>query len=205
MRVAALGDSITAGSPGWDPSPAVRAGIAAPDPRSQWPFWAERTTPGVTFVNHGVNRERTDQIALRLDAALSGADAIVLQGGINDVVQGRPLDLVVADVDAMIERALRRVGTVVVVDVLPWNNGDDESAETILGLNARLRAVAAARGVPMLPFYETLEDPGRPRRMAPAWTAEGNHPSVEGHRRLGEIAWPAAGVGEPSSLVNDDS
>jgi lysophospholipase L1-like esterase len=73
----------------------------------------------VTFVNHGVNRERTDQIALRLDAALSGADAIVLQGGINDVVQGRPLDLVVADVDVMIERALRRVGTVVVVDVLP--------------------------------------------------------------------------------------
>ena len=73
----------------------------------------------MTFVNHGVNRERTDQIALRLDAALSGADAIVLQGGINDVVQGRPLDLVVADVDVMIERALRRVGTVVVVDVLP--------------------------------------------------------------------------------------
>ncbi len=141
----------------------MRAGIAAPDPRSQWHFWAERATPGVTFVNHGVNRERTDQIALRLDAALTGADAIVLQGGINDVVQGRPLDLVVADVDAMIERALRRVGTVVVVDVLPWNNGDDESAEKILRLNARLRAVAAARGVRMLPFYETLEDPGRPR------------------------------------------
>jgi hypothetical protein len=28
--------------------------------------------------------------------------------------------------------------------------------------------------------------------MAEAWTAEGNHPSVEGHRRLGELAFTAA-------------
>ena len=164
MRVAALGDSITAGTPGWDPSPAVRAGIAAPDPRSQWHFWAERATPGVTFVNHGVNRERTDQIALRLEAALTGADAIVLQGGINDVVQGRPLDLVVADVEAMIERALRRVVTVVVVDVLPWNNGDDESAETD---PVAERAAPHRRRGPRRPDAAVLRDARGSRTAAP--------------------------------------
>ena len=68
-------------------------------------YWAERNDPAVTFANHGVNRERTDQIAQRLEAALDGAQAIVLQGGINDIVQKRALDLVVEDIDAMIRKA----------------------------------------------------------------------------------------------------
>jgi lysophospholipase L1-like esterase len=43
--------------------------------------------------------------------------------------------------------------------------------------------------VPVMPFYETLEDPDRPGRMREDWTADGNHPSVAGHRRLGEVAF----------------
>ncbi len=39
-RVAVVGDSISAGSPLWDPDPAVRARIEAPDERSQWQWWA---------------------------------------------------------------------------------------------------------------------------------------------------------------------
>ena len=41
----------------------------------------------------------------------------------------------------------------------------------------------------MLPFHETLEDPQAPGRMKAEWTPDGNHPSVEGHRRLGELAF----------------
>ena len=42
----------------------------------------------------------------------------------------------------------------------------------------------------MLPFYETLEQPGRSRgRMRDEWTFDGDHPSVEGYRRLGELAF----------------
>ena len=44
----------------------------------------------------------------------------------------------------------------------------------------------------MLPFYQTLEDPERPGRMRAEWTADGNHPSVAGHRRLGELAFRGA-------------
>ena len=35
----------------------------------------------------------------------------------------------------------------------------------------------------------TLEDPKHPGRMKDAWTADGDHPSVEGYRRLGELAF----------------
>lgn len=183
--VAALGDSITAGTPLWDPDPRVRAGIgAALDERSQWPYWAAQHDPSVEFRNHGVNLERTDQIRGRLAAAAAGAEAIVIQGGINDVVQGRDAGETVADLRAMIEEARRLGLRAAVTDVLPWNNGYPDRHETILALNARIAALAAEEGVALLPFYATLEDPDRPGRMPEQWTTDGNHPNVEGHRRL---------------------
>lgn len=207
LRVAALGDSITAGTPGWDPDAATRAAIAVPDPRSQWMYWAERNDPAVTFANHGVNRERTDQIAQRLEAALDGAQAIVLQGGINDIVQKRALDLVVEDIDGMIRKARERVPEVFYANVLPWNNGDGDAAERILQLNARVAELGVVHAVTVLDFYAALESPEEPGRMAGDWTVEGNHPSVEGHRRLGELAWPAGALasGATSSLVDDNA
>jgi len=90
--VACLGDSITAGSPLWDPDPVVRARIGEPDERSQWQWWAAQTAPGLDFRNHGVYGERTDQIALRFDGAVEGAELLIVQGGINDVVQNRTVE-----------------------------------------------------------------------------------------------------------------
>src|SRR5436305_2466787 len=95
--VAALGDSITAGSPGWDPDPAVRSGIDAPSPESSWEHWAALARPDIELRNYGVYGERTDEIARRLDACAAGADVLVVQGGINDVAQGRAVEAAAAD------------------------------------------------------------------------------------------------------------
>ena len=43
--VAVVGDSISAGSPLWDPDPAVRAPIPSADERSQWQWWAALAEP----------------------------------------------------------------------------------------------------------------------------------------------------------------
>ena len=44
--------------------------------------------------------------------------------------------------------------------------------------------------MPVLPFHDTLEDPDAPGRMKPEWCNEdGDHPSVAGYRRLGELAF----------------
>jgi lysophospholipase L1-like esterase len=75
---------------------------------------------------------------------------------------------------------------VAVCDVLPWNNGWPRQEAPIRALNALI----AAFGVPLLPFHDTLEDPGQPGRMKAEWTdADGDHPSVAGYRRLGELAF----------------
>jgi lysophospholipase L1-like esterase len=188
--IASIGDSITAGSPLWDPDPAVRAGeIREPDERSQWQWWAAQTRPQLEFRNFGVNGERTDQIAVRLNEALNGAEALVVQGGINDVVQRRPVDDAAANLSSMIERAQQLGFRVAVADVLPWNNGDEHAANEIIRLNGLVRAIAERLGVPLLPFHDTLVDPEQPYRMRADWTDDGNHPSVEGHRLLGERAF----------------
>ncbi len=188
MLVACLGDSITAGSPLWDPSPDVRARIAAPDERSQWEWWAARLAPAVELRNHGVYGERTDEIAARFDVAVAGADALIVQGGINDVVQGRAVEQAARNLAGMVERG-RALGLhVALADVLPWNNGGGRAANDIARLNALVTALADGLGVPLLPFHDTLVDPERPQRMRDEWTDDGDHPSVEGHRLIGERA-----------------
>jgi acyl-CoA thioesterase I len=187
--IVCLGDSITAGSPLWDPDPVVRARITAPDERSQWQWWAARVAPQLDFRNHGVYGERTDQIAARLDEAIDSAEMLVVQGGINDVVQGRPVEVAAANLAGMVGRAQILGLRVVVADVLPWNNGDARAAQDIARLNQLVQAIADGLDVPLLPFHDTLADPEQPHRMRDEWTDDGAHPSVEGQRVLGERAF----------------
>jgi lysophospholipase L1-like esterase len=183
--VAVAGDSISAGSPLWDPDPAVRARIPALEERCQWQWWAARADPRLEFRTTAVYGERTEEIARRLDLVLEGADVLVVQGGINDVVQWRPVEEAAANIEAMLERG-RAAGLVITVtDVLPWDNGDKRTAADIERLNALIRQIAA----PLLPFHDTLADPAEPTRMGDRLTDDGDHPSVEGHRLLGERAF----------------
>ncbi|MDP9261483.1 MAG: GDSL-type esterase/lipase family protein [Actinomycetota bacterium] len=189
MIVACLGDSITAGSPLWDPDPVARARIGEPDERSQWQWWAAHAAPELDFRNHGVYGERTDQIAARFDGVVGGAALLIVQGGINDVVQGRPVEEAARNLAGMIERGRALGLQVAVADVLPWNNGDARAAKDITRLNQLVRVLADELGVPLLPFHDTLADPQKPHRMRDEWTDDGDHPSVEGHRLLGERAF----------------
>ena len=187
------GDSISAGSPLWDPEPDVRARIAAPDERSQWQWWASRADARLEFRTTAVYGERTDEIARRLDLVRTGVDVLVVQGGINDLVQGRPVEEAAGNLEAMLERGRAAGLALAVTDVLPWNNGDDRAARGIQRLNALIREVAASAGVELLPFNDTLVDPADPTRMREGLTDDGDHPSVEGHRLLGERAFRLPG------------
>ena len=190
IRVAALGDSITAGSPLWDPDPEVRSRIgAAVDERSQWEWWAARANPGLELSNCGAYGERAEEIERRLEAAAAGATGLVVQGGINDGAQGRPVEDAAAALRRMVRRGLSLGLVVMLADVLPWNNGWPRAEPAIRRLNELVHAIGREEGVPVLPFHATLEDPEQPGRMREEWTDDGDHPSVAGYRRLGELAF----------------
>jgi lysophospholipase L1-like esterase len=187
VLIAALGDSITAGSPYWDPDPAVRERIGPDvDPDSQFPLWAQvRLGRGFAVRNCGVFGERTDEIAARLPTCARGARALIVQGGINDIAQGRPVAQAARDLRAMVAHGRERGLRVMLTDVLPWNNGDAHAAREIRRLNAMIEDIARDEHVPLLRFNAELAAPDHPDRMEAGLTADGDHPSVAGYRRLG--------------------
>jgi acyl-CoA thioesterase I len=178
LVVACLGDSITEGSPEHD---SRRGG----NPESQWMHWA--ADERLEFRNYGIWGERTDEIADRLDEALRGADALVVQGGINDIAQGRPVERAAENLRTIIRRAKQHGVPVVVANVLPWNNGGSDAEAKILRLNELIADLADDEGIALLDFHHALEDPDAPGRMQAEFAHDdGDHPSVAGYRRLGE-------------------
>ena len=184
--VAALGDSITAGTPLWDPDPARRGQIPDPKRRSEYGYWAERALPDTEFRNCGVPGERTDEIERRLRPCVRGAQVLIVQGGVNDIAQGRPPAQAAADLRAMVFRGEELGLRVAIVELLPWNGGFPGADPLIQELNGRIGALAREEEVPVIEWYRVLEDPKRPGRMRLDWTDDLAHPSVEGYRRLGE-------------------
>jgi lysophospholipase L1-like esterase len=188
--VAALGDSITAGSPYWDPDLEVRTEIGDDlDEQSQWEYWAARKDERLLFRNCGVYGERTHEIAERLETCAAGADVLVVQGGINDIAQGHGVELSAKSLRAMVRRGKDLGLRVTIANVLPWNARWPDTEDAINRLNESIDALARDESVPVLPFYATLGSPELHGRMRSEWTSDGDHPSVEGYRRLGELAF----------------
>jgi lysophospholipase L1-like esterase len=129
----------------------------------------------------------------RLDECAAGSDVLVVQGGINDIAQGRPVAAAAENLRAMVRRGKELGLRVLLVDLLPWNNGWPDAEPKIRNLNELIAEIARAEDVTVLSFHDTLEDPDRPGRMRQEWTSDGDHPSVEGYRRLGELAFRLPG------------
>jgi lysophospholipase L1-like esterase len=151
--------------------------------------WAARADPRLELRNCGIYGQRTDEIAARLDDCADGADVLIVQGGINDIAQGRDVESAARNLRAMVRRGKELGLRVALVDVLPWNNGWPDAEPKIRQLNALIAEIARAENVPLLPFHDTLEDLERPGRMREEWTSDGDHPSVDGYRRLAEVAF----------------
>lgn len=191
--MAAVGDSITAGNPRYDPNPGLRKELGlGNDPESQWEYWAQKEHPDLEFRNCGGRGERTDEIARRLDDCATGADAVVIQGGINDLVTGFPARAVLANLRRMVRAANGQHLDVAVADLLPYGPAPQDD-RAIDELNRGIAAMAHDMDATVLPFHRVLEDPEHQGVMKPEWTADGIHPSVAGYRRLGELAFQPPG------------
>ena len=106
---------------------------------------------------------------------MAGADVLVIQGGINDIVQGRAVELAANDLRAMVKEGKAAGLQVVIAEVLPWNSGWPDADPQIRALNDAIRRIGDQEGIRVLSFYETLEDPERPGRLRPEWTVDDNH------------------------------
>ncbi len=143
--------------------------------------------PALEFRNCGVFGERTDEISSRVGECADGADVLIVQGGINDIAQGRPAEDAADDLRSMVRRGKELALDTYLVDVLPWNNGHPQADRPIGELNSAIRRIGDEEGVEVIGFHDALEDPKRPGTMRADLTDDGDHPSVAGYRALGEL------------------
>jgi lysophospholipase L1-like esterase len=112
---------------------------------------------------------------------------LTVQGGINDIAQGRDVDAAAQILRTMVCRGVELGLRVALADVLPWNNGWPDAEPKIRRVNALIAQIAREENVQLLPFHDTLEDPEHPGRMRDEWTFEGDHPNEEGYRQLATV------------------
>jgi lysophospholipase L1-like esterase len=186
IRIVALGDSTTAGTPGFQ-SPVEAPLRGRGDETSQYAYGLMEAHPEWQVVNCGVNGERSDEIRARFerDVVAAAPRAVVIIAGVNDVYQGRTVEDVTAHLAAMYARAAGVRIPVVAGSILPYNTATPDQ-------NARMRRINDwIRRQPGIAFADTRtavaasDDPDRLFE-----SPDGLHPTATGYRRMADAIRP---------------
>jgi lysophospholipase L1-like esterase len=189
-RIIALGDSTTAGTPGFlSPLEAPPSGRG--DETSQFAFWLRRARPHWEVLNRGINGERSDQIAARMQRDVIDAQpaAVVIIAGVNDVYQGLAAERVTAVLRAMYDRAAHAGIRVVAGSIVPYNTATADQNARMRQINDWIRAQVNAE--PPIAYADTraaVAMSGDPDHLAES--PDGLHPSPAGYRRMAETLLP---------------
>ncbi|HEY7501899.1 MAG TPA: GDSL-type esterase/lipase family protein [Vicinamibacterales bacterium] len=191
VRIVAMGDSTTAGTPGFA-SPIEAPPNGRGNEESQYAYWLIKTHPDWEVLNRGVNGERTDQIAARFERDVIAArpSVVVLIAGVNDIYQGRSVDDVTRRLREMYDRASRAGIRVIAGTIIPFNTATPDQNERMRRVNAWIREQAERD--PSLGFVDAraaVAAPGNPDALASS--PDQLHPSAEGYRMMADAIGPA--------------
>jgi lysophospholipase L1-like esterase len=195
--IVALGDSTTAGTPGFR-SPIEAPPDGAGNRESQYAYWLMQTHPDWRVLNRGVNGERSDQIRARLKTDVldekrrqppSDPFLSVIIAGVNDIYQGRSAETVERELQAMYDAARTAGIAVVAGSIIPYNTATPDQNARMHAVNAWIREYASTH--PGIAFCDTrlaVAAPGRADILASS--PDGLHPSPEGYRLMATALEP---------------
>lgn len=185
LRIVAMGDSTTAGTPAFK-SPREAPPNGQGDVTSQYAYWLTKAHPGWEVINQGVNAQRSDTIAARFeeDVIARHPAVVVLIAGVNDVYQGRPAQQVKDQLAAMYARARGAGIRVVAGTIIPYNTATPDQNARMHEINAWIQAQADAGVVTFVDTRAAVAAPGSPDTLASS--PDGLHPDAAGYRRMAE-------------------
>lgn len=190
ITIVAMGDSTTAGTPGWKSRVEMPPGGAG-DETSQYAYWLMRAHPEWDILNMGVNGERSDQIRARFDRDVTARQprVVIIIAGVNDVYQGRDVGHVTDQLAAMYERAAKARIQVIAGSVIPYNTATAEQNRKMHEINTWIRARAAAdSNISFVDTRAAAASPADPDRLFES--PDGLHPSPAGYRRMADAIAP---------------
>lgn len=191
MTIVCLGDSTTAGTPLFK-SPIEAPPLGQGDERSQFAYWLTQAHPEWRVLNHGVNGERSDEIARRFDRDVlaHGPRAVVIIAGVNDVYQGRGVEHVTAELRAMYDRARDARLPVVAGTIVPFNTATADQNARMHAINGWIREYSMHDpNVACVDTRAATAAADQPDRLAASM--DGLHPDIDGYRRMAEAIAPA--------------
>jgi len=190
VTIVALGDSTTAGTPGFQ-SPLEAPPNGAGQPESQYAYWLMLEHPDWRVLNRGVNGERSDQIRARFSRDVieerrrSAAHPFVVAivAGVNDIYQGRSAQSVQYELQLMYDAAREAGIPAVAGSILPYNTATPDQNERMHAVNAWILNYAGTH--PAIAFCDSraaVAAPNHPDLLADS--PDGLHPSAEGYRLM---------------------
>ena len=191
MVIVALGDSTTAGTPGFK-SPVEAPPDGEGDERSQFAYWLTSAHPDWRVLNRGVNGERSDEIADRFvrDVLTHQPGLVIVIAGVNDVYQGRSVEDTTRHLRSIYDRAARAGIPVVAGSIVPYNTATPDQNARMHVINAWIRAEASRdANVTFVDTRAAVASPQDPDRLA--GSPDELHPDVDGYRRMAEALAPA--------------
>ena len=191
VTIVALGDSTTAGTPGFK-SPIEAPPSGAGDVESQYAYWLQITHSDWQILNRGVNGERSDEIHDRFnrDVVAAQPSVVVIIAGVNDLYQGRSATTVESQLQAMYDAARAAHITVVAGTIIPFNTATPDQNSRMHAVNDWIREYARSHAeVTFCDTRSAVAMPGDPDRLVSS--PDDLHPSPDGYRLMAITLEPA--------------
>jgi acyl-CoA thioesterase I len=185
VKIVALGDSTTAGTPGFL-SPLEAPPNGAGNIESQYAYWMMEKHGNWDVLNRGVNGERSDEILRRFarDVIAERPEIAIILAGVNDIYQGFSLDSTRQNLSAMYLGAIREKIAPVACTVLPYNTMGKREVESRSSLNGWIIKESGRLGISFCDTSASVANPQNPNMLR--GSPDGIHPDVEGYRRMAE-------------------
>lgn len=198
MKIIALGDSTTAGTPGFL-SPLESPPNGAGDRKSQYAYWLRKEHRDWIVLNRGINGERSDQILARFtrDVVVEKPKMVVILAGVNDIYQGVSVDIARKNLSKMYSMAIRADIVPVSCSVLPYNTMGKRETMARRKLNGWIRSKSERLGIPFCDTALAASAANNLDRLASS--PDGLHPDVAGYRSMAMaisrtvVAWLSRG------------
>lgn len=185
LMIVGLGDSTTAGTPGFR-SPLETPPDGAGNPESQYAYWMMRSRPEWSVLNRGINGQTVGQIRARFERDVLRAKPayVILLAGVNDIFGGSSAESVERELAAMYADAMDAGIVPVAASVLPYDRATRRATAAIVTLNVWVESLAKVLRIPFCDTHAAAADPAKPDRLR--GSPDGFHPDVDGYRRMGE-------------------
>jgi lysophospholipase L1-like esterase len=191
VTIVALGDSTTAGTPGFK-SPIESPPNGNGNVESQYAHWLMQSHTDWKVLNRGVNGERSDQIRARFtrDVLAAKPAAVVIIAGVNDIYQGRAADAVQHELEAIYVAAHAARIPVVAGTIIPFDTATPDQNARMHAVNDWIRDYAGRHdGVTFCDSRAAVAAPGQADRLVSS--PDGLHPSPEGYKQMAAALEPA--------------